>query len=238
MKKLLCAILIILLLLSTAISAVACSDSSESFVDPDPVSTITKWQQTYTAGEFGIRNKKDPFVELTFSTGESIRLELYPSVAPITVNNFVSYVEEGFYIGVAIHRTLEGQIFQCGGFEIIDDKLVQKATHDPIKGEFLSNGVTNTLPHIRGVISMARLRDSMDSATSQFFICATTMSGWDGSYAAFGRVIDEESFTVVSRLSDLETGVADLYYGETPYSSSDVPLTRVSITRSVLVWDK
>lgn len=239
MKKFFYALLISLLLISTAVSAVACSKAtSDSPVDPDPTSTIAKWQKTYTAGDFGIRNKKDPFVEFTFSTGESIRLELYPTVAPITVNNFVSYVEEGFYIGVAIHRTLEGQIFQCGGFEIIDDKLVQKATHDPIKGEFLANGVTNTLPHIRGVISMARLRDSMDSATSQFFICATTMSGWDGSYAAFGRVIDEESFTVVSRLSDLETGVADLYYGETPYSSSDVPTTRVTITKAVLVWDK
>ena len=238
MKKFFYALLISLLLISTAVSALACSKAtSDSPVDPDPTSTIAKWQKTYTAGDFGIRNKKDPFVEFTFSTGESIRLELYPTVAPISVDNFITYVKEDFYVGTAFHRIIEGQMIQCGGFEIKDNKYVQKtATHDAIKGEFLANGVNNTLSHTRGVISMART-SANDSATSQFFICSDTVSGWNGSYAAFGRVIDMESMTVVSRLEKIKTGTEDLYYGETPYSATDVPTTRVTITKAVLVWD-
>ena len=169
MKKVLCIILISILLIATAISALACSDetSDAATVDPDPIGTIATWQKIYTAGDFGIRNKKDPFVEFTLSTGESIRLELYPTVAPISVENFITYVKEGFYEGTVFHRIIKGQMIQCGGFEIKEDKLVQKnATHDPIKGEFLSNGVANTLAHTRGVLSMARTSDK-NSAHSQ-----------------------------------------------------------------------
>ena len=238
MKKFLCIILVCLLLIVTALSAASCSDSADSYVDPEPASTIASWQKKYTAGDFGIRNKKDPFVEFTLSTGETIRVELYPGVAPISVDNFITYVKEGFYTGVAFHRIIEKQMIQCGGFEIKDNKYVQKtATHDAIKGEFLANGVNNTLSHTRGVISMART-PAYDSATSQFFICSAVVTGWDGLYAAFGRVIDMESMAVVSRLEKVETGSEALYYGADAYNSSDVPVTRVTVKKAVLVWDK
>ena len=230
MKKLLCFLLTISLLLGIALCAISCGSEKD-----DALSTIETWQQTYTVGAFGIRSKSDPFVEFTLSTGESIRVELYPSVAPRSVENFITYVKEGFYEGVAFHRILEGQMIQCGGFELQDDLYVHKdATHPAIKGEFKANGVNNTLKHTRGVISMARTT-VYDSATSQFFICSGSVPSWDGQYAAFGRVIDEESMAVVDRLEKLETHSETLYYGEVASNASDVPVTRVTVKKATLV---
>ena len=230
MKKLLCFLLITTLLL-TSMLCVACSEKTSD----NALATIESWQQTYTAGAFGIRSKSDPFVEFTLDTGESIRVELYPTVAPRSVQNFITYVTEGFYEGVAFHRILEGQMIQCGGFELQDDLYVHKdATHPAIKGEFKANGFNNTLTHTRGVISMARTT-AYDSATSQFFICSGSVPSWDGQYAAFGRVIDEESMTVVSRLEKLSTHSEPLYYGEVASNASDVPVTRVTIKKATLV---
>ena len=232
-----------------AVTAVFASCGNESTTEPttstdnanvaeNPAATILRWQKTYTAGDFGIRSKKNPFVEFAFSTGDSIRLELYPTVAPISVDNFITYVKEGFYEGTAFHRIIEGQMIQGGGFTIKNDAYVHKdPTHDPIKGEFAKNGVNNALAHTAGVLSMARTT-VYDSATSQFFICSGSVPSWNGSYAAFGRVIDKESMAAVSRFEKLETHSEDIYYGDTASSSSDVPITRVTIKKAVLVWDK
>lgn len=231
MKKLFCILLISTLLLSAALCAVSCSSEENS----DALATIEKWQSTYTAGEFGIRSKTDPFVEFTFDTGESIRLELYPTVAPRSVKNFVTYVTEGFYEGVAFHRIIAGMMIQTGGFEVKDGAYVHKdPTHPAIKGEFKANGVNNSLLHTRGVISMARTYVN-DSATSQFFICSASVPSWDGQYAAFGRVIDLESMAVIDRLEKLETHTEYIYYGEQANSASDVPVTRVTIKKAILV---
>ena len=241
MKKLLCVITLLLLLFATAFSAVACSEKQEA--EPTPSEIITRWQRTYTAGDFGIHNKKNPFVEFTLDTDETIRLELYPSVAPITVENFITYVNEGFYSGCAFHRIIKGQMIQCGGFEIKDGLYVKKPpTHDPIKGEFKKNGVNNTLSHTPGVISMANTGEPDYSASSEFFICSdlseAVTESYDGKYAAFGRVIDEESMAVVSRLEKVETHSEPLYQGETGYTREDVPVTRVTVKSVVLVWNK
>ena len=235
MKKFICVLSICFLLTLTAFSAAACSKTQEE----TPAETIARWQATYTAGDFGIRSKSDPFVEFTLNTGESIRVELYPSVAPISVNNFVTYVEEGFYEGTAFHRIKSGQMVQGGGFTLNkDNQYVHKdPTHDAIKGEFRNNGVPNNLLHTRGVISMARTSLS-DSATSQFFFCADSVPSWDGEYAAFGRVIDKESMAVISRLEKVSTGSEVLYYGESGSTAADVPVTRVTIKKATLVWDK
>ena len=235
MKKFICILSICFLLALTAFSATACKKAPEE----TPAETIARWQSTYTAGDFGIRSKSNPFVEFTLNTGETIRVELYPNVAPISVANFVTYVEEGFYEGTAFHRIKEGQMVQGGGFTIDkDDHYVHKdATHDAIKGEFRNNGVPNNLLHTRGVISMART-SLADSATTQFFFCADAVPGWDGDYAAFGRVIDKESMAVISRLEKVSTGIEALYYGEQGSTASDVPVTRVTIKKATLVWDR
>ena len=234
MKKILLPLLVLSLLLSLCLSA-GCSSAD----DTDAEATLQGWQETYTAGSFGIRSKKDPFVELTLSTGDSIRLELYPSVAPNSVANFVKYVKDGFYEGVVFHRIMRGFMIQTGGFIEQDGKIVQKdPTYPAIKGEFSSNGIRNDLSHTRGVLSMARTT-AKDSATSQFFICSeiTEMNtmGLDGQYAAFGRVIDEESMAVVSALEKVTTGRSVLYYGDYGATADDVPVEIVKITKATLV---
>ncbi|MBO5195705.1 MAG: peptidylprolyl isomerase [Clostridia bacterium] len=124
-------------------------------------------------------------VKITMESGDAITLELYPEIAPITVENFVSLVKEGFYNGLIFHRVIAGFMIQGG------DPLGSGfgGSDKTIKGEFKLNGVENNLSHERGVISMARSQ-MPNSASSQFFICHADATFLDGQYAAFGRVID------------------------------------------------
>lgn len=132
-------------------------------------------------------------------SGEII-LELYPEIAPITVENFVKLVRDGFYDGLTFHRIVSGFMIQ-GGDPNGDGS---GGSSEKIKGEFSENGVENTLSHERGVISMARSND-MDSASSQFFICHADATTLDGKYAAFGKVI--EGMDVVDKLAAVEVSL-------------------------------
>ena len=124
-------------------------------------------------------------IKVTMENGESFVIELCPEQAPITCENFLKLVKSGFYNGLTFHRVIDGFMAQggdpegtgCGGSDA------------NIKGEFIRNGVTNTLSHTRGVISMARSQ-SPNSASSQFFICYGDCTFLDGQYAAFGKVIE------------------------------------------------
>ena len=114
----------------------------------------------------------------------TIEMELYPDLAPDTVDNFISLIKEGFYDGLTFHRIIDGFMIQGGdptgtGFG---------GSNKKIKGEFSANGFENDLKHERGVISMARASNSYDSASSQFFIVQTTYPSLNGLYAAFGKV--------------------------------------------------
>lgn len=123
--------------------------------------------------------------EITMESGKKIALELYPDIAPITVENFVNLANEGFYDGLIFHRVISGFMIQGGdpmGIGI-------GGSGNNIKGEFAANGVNNTLSHKRGVISMARSQN-FDSASSQFFIMHADGEFLDGQYAAFGKVTD------------------------------------------------
>lgn len=124
-----------------------------------------------------------PIVTIVMNDGKKIKLELYPEVAPNTVNNFISLVQKGAYNGTIFHRVIPGFMIQGGDPQ-------GNGTGGPgysIKGEFKSNGVNNTLKHTRGVLSMARSAD-LDSAGSQFFIMVADADYLDGQYAAFGKV--------------------------------------------------
>lgn len=124
-----------------------------------------------------------PIVTIVMNDGKKIKLELYPEVAPNTVNNFISLVQKGAYNGTIFHRVIPGFMIQGG------DPL-GNGTGGPgysIKGEFKSNGFNNTLKHTRGVLSMARSAD-LNSAGSQFFIMVANADYLDGQYAAFGKV--------------------------------------------------
>lgn len=128
---------------------------------------------------------QNPIVTMEIENIGTVKMELYPNVAPITVNNFISLINEGFYNGLIFHRVIPGFMAQGG------DPL-GNGTGGPdysIKGEFSTNGVTNNISHTRGVLSMARSQDN-DSAGSQFFIVTTDSTYLDGQYAAFGKVIE------------------------------------------------
>ena len=144
----------------------------------------------------------NPIVRITMDSGKTIRLELYPEIAPVTVENFLDLVKKGFYNGLTFHRIIPGFMIQGGDPS-------GNGTGGPgykIKGEFRSNGVKNDLKHERGVISMARAFDP-NSAGSQFFIMHEDAPHLNGEYAAFGKVI--EGLDTVDEIASVETGFQD-----------------------------
>lgn len=124
------------------------------------------------------------YVKIEMTSGDLMILELYPDIAPITVENFQKLVSEKFYDNLIFHRVIEDFMIQGGD----PQGTGMGGSKEKIKGEFKSNGVENNLKHERGVISMARSQDK-DSASSQFFICHKEASHLDGEYAAFGKLI-------------------------------------------------
>ena len=143
---------------------------------------------------------QNPIVTIEMEDGGKIVAELYPEMAPISVNNFISLVKKGFYDGLIFHRVISGFMIQGG-----DPQGV--GIGGPgycIKGEFSANGVKNPLSHKRGVLSMARAQ-AMDSAGSQFFIMHADGEFLDGQYAAFGMVT--EGMDVVDRIAATKTGL-------------------------------
>lgn len=141
---------------------------------------------------------KNPIVTITMKDGGIIRLELYPEIAPISVNNFISLISKKFYDGLIFHRVIRGFMIQGG----CPDGTGMGGPGYQIKGEFQKNGVENPLKHTEGVLSMARSMHP-DSAGSQFFIMHKNAPHLDGSYAAFGKVI--EGMDVVNRIAETAT---------------------------------
>ena len=145
----------------------------------------------------------NPIVTIEMSTGEKIKIELYPEIAPNTVRNFVSLVKKGFYDGLTFHRIIPGFMIQGGCPE-------GTGMGNPgyrIKGEFTRNQFQNNLKHSRGVISMARAMN-FDSAGSQFFIMHENSPHLDGQYASFGKVI--EGMDVVDKIANVKTDYNDM----------------------------
>ena len=140
----------------------------------------------------------NPIVTIEMENAEQIKIELYPEIAPNTVNNFISLVNKGFYDGLIFHRVICGFMIQGGCPE--GSGMGGPGYHIP--GEFNANGFKNTLKHEPGVLSMARAQHP-DSAGSQFFIMHETSPHLDGSYAAFGKVT--EGMDVVNRIAEVPT---------------------------------
>lgn len=138
---------------------------------------------------------KNPIVMITMENGNTMKVELYPDIAPNTVRNFISLVKSGFYNGTIFHRVIPGFMIQGGDPE----GTGMGGPGYSIKGEFSANGFANNLKHERGVISMARSQRP-NSAGSQFFIMVEKSPHLDGQYAAFGKVIEgmEEADRIVS----------------------------------------
>ena len=142
--------------------------------------------------------EKNPIVTITMQNGDTIKLELYPDIAPISVNNFISLINKKFYDGLIFHIVIRGFMIQGG----CPDGTGMGGPGYSIKGEFSRNGVTNDLKHTAGVLSMARSMHP-DSAGSQFFIMHKNAPHLDGQYAAFGKVI--EGMDVVNRIAETST---------------------------------
>ena len=134
--------------------------------------------------------------------GGVIKAELYPEVAPITVENFAKLIEQDFFAGLVFHRVIEGFMIQGGGFDAVGNHKDAES----IKGEFDSNGVKNELKHTRGVLSMARTMFP-NSASSQFFVMHQDAPHLDGQYAAFGKVT--EGMEVVDKIAACDTDYND-----------------------------
>lgn len=145
-----------------------------------------------------------PIVTIEMENGDVMKAELYPEIAPNTVNNFISLIKKGYYDGIIFHRVIPGFMIQGGCPE-------GTGTGGPghcIRGEFASNGFKNDLAHTPGVLSMARTMFP-DSAGSQFFIMHQTSPHLDGEYAAFGKLI--EGLEVVDKIANVQR-----YYGDKP----------------------
>ena len=144
----------------------------------------------------------NPVVTFEMENGDIMKAELYPEVAPNTVNNFVSLVKKGFYDGVIFHRVISGFMIQGGD----PDGTGMGGPGCSIKGEFAQNGVENNLVHDAGVLSMARAMHP-DSAGSQFFIMHKKAPHLDGAYAAFGKIT--EGMDIVNKIAETATDYSD-----------------------------
>ena len=143
-----------------------------------------------------------PVVTITMENQDVIKAELYPEIAPNTVNNFISLIKKGFYDGLIFHRVINGFMIQGG----CPDGMGTGGPGYKIKGEFSQNGVANDLKHEEGVLSMARAM-APDSAGSQFFIMHKKAPHLDGAYAAFGKVT--EGLDIVDKIANVRVDFSD-----------------------------
>jgi peptidyl-prolyl cis-trans isomerase B (cyclophilin B) len=180
MKKIV--IVILALVMALALGLSACGDADNGGKD--------------------VNNDSKPKVEITMKDGGTILLELDRDTAPKTVANFLKLVDEGFYDGLTFHRVIPDFMIQGGD----PDGTGMGGSDETVEGEFSQNGVENNISHVRGVISMARSKDP-NSASSQFFITNANYPSLDGSYAAFGTVI--EGMDVVDKISEVDTDEND-----------------------------
>lgn len=188
-------------ILALAILLVGCGKATEE--EPAETTTETpKEEPKEQAVDYSADVKENPVVTITMENDEQIVLELEPTVAPNSVANFISLIEDGYYDGLIFHRVIPGFMIQ-GGDSSGD------GTGGPgysIDGEFSSNGFENNMKHERGVLSMARAQDP-NSAGSQFFIMTDETASLDGEYAAFGKVI--EGMETVDAIVANETDAMD-----------------------------
>jgi len=145
---------------------------------------------------------QNPILTITLENEKIIKAELYPEIAPNTVNNFISLVQKGYYDGLIFHRVIKGFMIQGG----CPDGNGMGGPGYGIKGEFTMNGVKNDLKHEAGVLSMARAQNP-NSAGSQFFLMHKNSPHLDGQYAGFGKVI--EGLEIVDEIAEVKTDYSD-----------------------------
>ena len=158
----------------------------------------------------------NPKIEIKVKNYGTMTAELYPEMAPVTVENFLSLIEKDFFSGLIFHRVIKGFMIQGGGYDAKMDHREAKA----ILGEFAGNGFpANTLKHTRGVLSMARTNDP-NSASSQFFVMHQDAPHLDGQYAGFGKLVD--GFDVLDAIASCKTGNFGWYMQDVPKETVEI----------------
>lgn len=170
----------------TAPASPSASASEPASPSASPSASASASGAFTAAGTESLHADTNPVVTIEMDNGHTIKLELYPKVAPNTVNNYISLIQKGFYDGTIFHRVIPGFMIQGGD----PDGTGMGGPGYAIKGEFTANGFQNDLKHTRGVLSTARKSMPLDSAGSQFFIMVADYPSLDGQYAAFGSVIE------------------------------------------------
>jgi len=165
---------------------------------------------TKSRHDYGGIEMSNPIVTITMENGDVMKAELYPEIAPNTVNNYISLIKKGYYDGLIFHRVIPGFMIQGG----CPDGTGMGGPGYSIKGEFSGNGFANDLKHTKGVLSMARAMHP-DSAGSQFFIMHKTSPHLDGQYAAFGKVT--EGLEVIDKIANTPTD-----YSDRPYETQQI----------------
>ena len=157
-----------------------------------------------------------PKIRITVKNYGTMEAELYPEMAPKTVENFLSLIEQNFFSGLIFHRVIKGFMIQGGGYNASFDARETA----PIKGEFAANGfMQNTLKHTRGVLSMARTSDP-DSASSQFFIMHADAPHLDRQYAGFGKLTS--GYDVLDKIASCRTGSIGYYMQDVPRDTVEI----------------
>jgi len=223
MKKIV-SIILALMVVASGTLIVGCTTTETSSTE----SSETQTETTEPATEDSAANEKEqsgaglpdmnldhPVVTMTITNYGVLEIELYPEVAPNTVNNFISLVSSGYYDGISFHRIINGFMLQGGD----PDGTGGGGPGYSIKGEFEGNGFENNIKHLPGVLSMARTQNP-DSAGSQFFIMHKASPHLDGAYAAFGQVIT--GLELVDEIAQVKTGIADR-------PSEDIIMEKVTI---------
>lgn len=196
MKRRKSTIFLLIIALMTTVMLAGCGDKNRTESSSGAESSTVSQQNVPDP------NASHPIVTIEMDNGKVIKAELYPEVAPNTVNNFISLIKQGFYDGTIFHRVIPGFMIQGG-----DPEGTGMGGPDySIAGEFTSNNYQNDLKHTRGILSMAR-SNNPDSAGSQFFIMVADSPHLDDDYAAFGKVT--EGMDVVDEIVNLETGAND-----------------------------
>ncbi len=190
------------LFISGCAKAPAANETQPKPANPAPAADTTKKEDLPDPNYKSKYSGKKPIVTIEMENGSKIKAELYPDIAPKTVDNFISLIEKKFYDGLIFHRVIPGFMIQGGDPN-------GTGTGGPgyqIAGEFTSNGFKNDLKHTRGVLSMAR-SSSPNSAGSQFFIMHQDYPSLDGKYASFGKVT--EGIETVDKIVSVKTGQND-----------------------------
>lgn len=195
--------ILLILITVTILFTTACTTKNEKEIKEDNLGIKYRIETNETT--LNKYETENPVVAIQIEDYGSIVIELYPEVAPNTVNNFISLVKSGFYDNNTFHRLVPGFVLQGGDPEGVGSG----GPGYTIKGEFSSNDIENNLKHEQGIVSMARSMD-YDSAGSQFFIMLDKASHLDGEYAAFGKIIDGwnniENIVENERIADNNSG--------------------------------